>query len=84
VDLEPGKVNRLEVDLTKGSEVAGQVRGPRGEPLEDVAVLLRSGGERPYEYGAITDPDGKYRLAGLPEGSYTLEAKRWARRTAPG
>jgi hypothetical protein len=84
VEIEPGKVNRLEIDVTKGLQLAGEVRGPNGEPLKDVSVVLRTAGEPAYAYGSLTDDKGKYVLAGLSDGSYTLEAKRWARRTAPG
>ncbi len=84
VTVEPGKTTKLDVDLTKGAKLSGQVRGPKGEPLEDVSVVLRTPGEPPTVYGTLTDADGKYTLPGVPDGAYALEAKRWARRTAPG
>ena len=84
VEIEPGKVNELEIDVAKGLQVTGEVRGPEGEPLKDVSVVLRTTGEPAYAYGGLTDDKGKYVLTGLPPGDYTLDAKRWARRTAPG
>ena len=84
LDIAPGKTTKVEVDLTKGEKVSGLIRGPDGKPLEDVSVVVRSKAERPCAYGGVTGPDGKYTVAGLPEGEYTLEAKRWAIRTAPG
>ncbi len=84
VDIETGKVNKLEIDLTKGEKLTGEVHGPKGEPLKDVSVVLKTTDKPAYEYGAVTDDKGKYLLTGLRGGDYTLEAKRWARRTAPG
>jgi hypothetical protein len=82
--VEAGKTNRLDLDLTGGATLAGQVNGPKGETLEDVSVTVRTKEEPTRLFGTVTATDGKYTLAGLAEGDYVLEAKRWARRTKPG
>jgi hypothetical protein len=82
--IESGKTTKVEVDLTTGAKVSGLISGPEGKPLEYVSVVVRSKSERPHGYGSVTGADGNYTIAGLPEGEYTLEAKRWAVRTAPG
>jgi protocatechuate 3,4-dioxygenase beta subunit len=84
VRVEPGKTVKLEVDLTKGSPFAGDVRGPEGEVLSGVSVLATAADDSGWAYGAVTGKDGKYTLKGLPDGKYTLEAKRYALRTGPG
>ncbi|MCH7813071.1 MAG: carboxypeptidase regulatory-like domain-containing protein [Planctomycetes bacterium] len=84
LDVKAGRTVRLDVDLTSGSIVAGLIRGPKDEPLANVSVIVRSDGERPAVFGAVTGADGTYTIAGMPAGPYTLEAKRWALRTAPG
>ncbi|MCP4245845.1 MAG: carboxypeptidase regulatory-like domain-containing protein [bacterium] len=84
LEVKAGQTVQLDIDLTAGSKVTGLIRGPKAEPLADVSVTVQTAGERPVVYGAITGSDGKYTITGLPEGPYTLEAKRWAVRTAPG
>lgn len=84
VEVETGKTNRVDVDLSGGLKVSGVVRGPKGEALDEVSVVARSKSEPVREYGTLTGSDGRYTIAGLSEGDYVLEAKRWARRTAPG
>ncbi len=74
VTVTAGSTNKLEIDLTLGAQVSGQVVGPTGEPLADVAVQLRPS---EHEYGVLTDTDGRFRIAGIPDGVYRLDVKRW-------
>ncbi|HNO77759.1 MAG TPA: hypothetical protein PKN33_06825 [Phycisphaerae bacterium] len=72
----------IDIDLTKGKKLAGAIRGPEDELLPDVSIsTVRSDGIR---VGGVSDATGNYEIVGLDDGTYTLEAKRWARRTAPG
>ncbi len=74
--------NPIDIDLAKGHKLSGVIRGPKDEPLPDVTVTtVRSDG---IMVGTMTDTLGKYEIVGLQEGTLKLEAKRWARRTAPG
>lgn len=84
VDVMPGKTARLDVDLTSGSAFDGVVRGPKDEPLSGVSVVATTVAMPSLAIGAVTDRHGKYTLRGLPAGEYSLDAKRWAIRTAPG
>ncbi len=72
----------IDIDLSKGRKLAGVIRGPKDELLPDVSIsTIRSDGIR---VGGVSDATGRYEIVGLDDGAYTLEAKRWARRTAPG
>ncbi|GJM25963.1 MAG: hypothetical protein DHS20C16_23780 [Phycisphaerae bacterium] len=72
----------IDIDLSKGHKLSGIIRGPKNEPLPDVSVTtVRSDG---ILVGTISDKLGKYEISGATEGTIQLEAKRWARRTAPG
>lgn len=84
LQIEPGKTVIMNVDLTENSQFAGEVRGPKDEPLSGVSVLATAGDASGWAFGAVTDKDGKYTLKGLPEGKYTLKAMRHVKRTAPG
>ncbi len=84
VETRPGKTAVLGIDLTTGEKFDGIVRGPKGKPLSGVSVVATTVAEPHLAVGAITDKSGEYALRGLPPGDYTLEAKRWILRTAPG
>ncbi len=84
VSIEPGKTARIDIDLTKGLELSGNVRGPDGRPLSGVSVLAKAPGENGLAIGAVTDHKGNYTIHGLSEGDFLLEALRHAPRTAPG
>lgn len=84
VSIEPGKTSKIEIDLTKGLELSGNVRGPEGEALSGVSVLAKATGETGWAIGAVTDSHGNYTLRGLSEGEHLLEVLRHALRTAPG
>ncbi|MFH1418195.1 MAG: carboxypeptidase regulatory-like domain-containing protein [Planctomycetota bacterium] len=84
VRVQPGKTAKLDVDLTQGSSFSGEVHGPKDESLSGVSVLALESGEKGRAFGAVTDGKGKYTLAGLPDGKYTLQLRRWIPRTAPG
>ncbi len=84
VETKAGETTKVSVNLSTGSTFSGEVRGPKREVLSGVSVVARTVKEPAFQYGAITDSKGKYTLAGLPDGDYVLEAKRWAIRTAPG
>lgn len=63
-------IARGDATATKGGNVYGRVidRNSR-EPIP--GVYIRMLGTR---WGAVTDAAGKYKIAGMPAGSYTLEA----------
>lgn len=82
--LESGKTESIDIDVSKGPVLTGEVRGPDDKPLSDVSVVVRAKAGRAIAYGAVTDGEGRYSIRGMPPGAYTLEAKRWAVRTGPG
>lgn len=89
VQLVEGRTNTLEVDLTQGCRLSGQVLGPDGRPLCDVGVEVISADEtddpddaarQERRYGSLTDRKGNYTIRGIPPGKYTLFAYRNALR----
>ena len=84
VETRPGKTAVFGVDLASGEKFDGIVRGPKGKPLSGVSVVATTVAEPHLAVGAVTNKSGEYALRGLPPGDYTLEAKRWILRTAPG
>jgi hypothetical protein len=74
-------VTRVEVPLRRGGVITGRILDPRGEPLAEISVMLMrkvatSSGGSP---GMPTIPTqtndlGEFRLAGIPDGEYTLLA----------
>jgi hypothetical protein len=74
IEITPGFAGPLEVVVsTRGAEVTGKVAGK--VPVEAATVLLLTEGKQPHivKY-AVTDPDGKYLLRGIPPGKYRLLA----------
>ena len=83
--LEPGKTSKVEFDFGAGEKVDGQIVGPEGEALADVAVTLgRSTEGSSPQYGALTDKEGRYSVRGVPAGQYQLTAYRHAVATGFG
>lgn len=84
VEVEPGRRNRISMDLDRGHTLAGKVLGPDGQPLEDVAVLARAADDPGSVRGVFTSADGAYRITGLQPGEYDLEAVRHCLRAEIG
>ena len=89
IEVEAGATATFNLDLTKGSQLTGQVLDPEGKPAEHVAVTLRVNAPTEStplgtQYGALSDKEGKYTIRGAPEGKYELTAQRWAPRVGPG
>ena len=53
------------------ARVTGVVRDDRGNPLPDAAVVVLG-----TRASAVSDHDGRFRLADLPAGTHTLEARK--------
>ncbi|HEY4592875.1 MAG TPA: carboxypeptidase regulatory-like domain-containing protein, partial [Thermoanaerobaculia bacterium] len=66
---EPRKV---DFQLDRGLEISGRVVDDEGTPVADAGVsLFRAGGE---PQGAPTEADGTFRLSGVEDGDYVLQA----------
>jgi hypothetical protein len=79
-EFKPGKTGKLLISLsTRLSELAGQVRGPQGEP---VAAMVFAFGEEPALWNphatttkyAVAGEKGAYRIGGLRPGRYFVVA----------
>ncbi len=56
--------------------ILGTVAGPDEQPLGTVGVTLRAASDSSVVTGVLTDPAGRFRIEGLPEGSYLLHVAR--------
>ena len=69
----------LDFELSRGAVVAGVVVDAAREPVSRAAVSLRRNGATPSPEKpstAASDDRGRFRIAGLPAGSYTLTVQR--------
>jgi hypothetical protein len=74
-------VHNVELVLARGGAIAGAIVDSAGEPFQGVlvrALRLRQDGERMVAasigWPRLTDDRGRYRLFGLPPGSYLIVA----------
>jgi hypothetical protein len=78
LEVKPNeKVSGIEIELTSHpTQVSGQVTDSRGIPAKDCTVVVFARDERKWEgasrYVGATkpEPDGKFRVSGLPPGDY--------------
>lgn len=58
--------------LAQGGAIAGRVVDTDGEPLPGATVELRRGPASPEPRLEVTDLEGRYRISGLPPGTYSV------------
>jgi hypothetical protein len=87
---EDARVHDVEVVLTRGGAIAGAIVDSAGEPFQNVlvrALRVRQDGGRMVAtstgWPRLTDDRGRYRLFGLPTGSYLIVATLNATETGP-
>jgi hypothetical protein len=75
------RVHDIELVLAPGGVISGAIVDSAGEPFQDVtvrALRLRHDGQRAVATPAsplrLTDDRGRYRVSGLPPGSYLIVA----------
>jgi hypothetical protein len=81
IDASAQASRRLELRLGEKREeevaaLAGQVLDPKGAPIANASVYARRRGRGRWGAGfsAKSDPDGGFKIDGLPEGRYDLVA----------
>jgi carboxypeptidase family protein len=73
VVTQPSSNPKVEEALTVihgSSRLTGFVRGPQGEPMSGATVVVWGTGRE-----TTTQPDGSFTLAGLPAGTFSVEAR---------
>ena len=70
------EIGPVQVVLSKGLSVTGQVVGQNGEPLEGARVMARSVLGRDRVQGALSLADGAYHISGLVPGDYVIEVHK--------
>ena len=84
VDAEPGRETALHLKLDGGSAVLGRVVDAGGAAIANVSVVAASGKEPTFEFGAVSDAQGRYRISGLERGTWHLAGLRYGMRELPG
>jgi hypothetical protein len=73
-DAGPG--SPVEIRMGPGAILSGTLATTGGDPIAGVEVRAW---REPLTWEALTDPEGRYRLTGLPVGEYVLSAGRMRR-----
>ncbi|HVR75462.1 MAG TPA: carboxypeptidase-like regulatory domain-containing protein [Planctomycetota bacterium] len=79
-EVNPGvaqKSQDLVIALGRGGEVSGQVLGGDGRPRAGMPVYL-IGSETGSNQTRQTDSEGKFRFVGVPSGTFTVKAHKFA------
>lgn len=66
VTVEPGKTNRVKLELTPPLKLTGMVRYPDGAPAAGLEVILAGAGSRPVWSEVRTDVNGRFELEWNP------------------
>ncbi|MEZ5964006.1 MAG: sigma-70 family RNA polymerase sigma factor [Planctomycetota bacterium] len=73
VPAAPAPALDIRVVLDAGHFVAGRVRDREGQPMANVSIAPRLGGEYLSDVRGTTDAAGRFRLEGLPADGLSLE-----------
>lgn len=71
-----GRTASVDVRMTRGAALTGQVVTEAGAPVEGARVSVRSGADFITQTSATTDSSGAFRVEGLPEGRVRVSASR--------
>ncbi|MBN1654127.1 MAG: carboxypeptidase regulatory-like domain-containing protein [Deltaproteobacteria bacterium] len=74
--IEPKKLYQVQLKVSSGSAtLEGRVLDQRGFPIEGSIVRVQSSSRRsPFEITVLSEPDGSFSLAGLPDPPYRVSA----------
>jgi hypothetical protein len=79
VDVAPGESRTIDLVLDVAGEIDGQVLEGDGSPSSGAGVVAVEIQTQRASPPTPTGPDGRFRLAGLPEGVYAVIARSGAR-----
>ena len=63
---------QAQVPAAAPGAIAGTIRSSEGQPLGSAAVTIRLAGDSAVVAGALAAADGRFRIAGLPFGIYSV------------
>jgi large repetitive protein len=72
VTAKAGEDVRLDLELDSGRELAGRVLDRGGHPLDSARIQIRGVEDRTTRTNTTTDPDGNFKISGLPAGHVAL------------
>jgi 5-hydroxyisourate hydrolase-like protein (transthyretin family) len=81
VDFSNSRVTERHVVLVKGGTIEGVLREADGQPVEDFVVSTSISLPKELHVGyskrpsAVTDEQGRFRIVGLPTGTYQVQAQ---------
>ncbi|MDZ4773381.1 MAG: redoxin domain-containing protein [Planctomycetota bacterium] len=84
VDAVSGANAAVAIDSSAGRIVTGSVRTTEAGALANVSIVARSNSTPVRERGGISGKDGRFRLIGLEDGEWTIEARRFTTRETAG
>ena len=79
LQIEEGRVYRLDFTLHPGGTIKGKVVDARGRPIADGDVFYREGST---SFGVPIEQDGTYRIEGLAPGQYKVTVVTGERETS--
>ncbi|HET9227505.1 MAG TPA: carboxypeptidase regulatory-like domain-containing protein, partial [Thermoanaerobaculia bacterium] len=68
--------NTLDLRLEGGAEISGRVVDEGGVPIPSARVSLREGPRSWSQPGAVSGADGSFRLDGVADGTYRVQAEK--------
>lgn len=68
--------NTLDLRLEGGAEISGRVVDEGGVPVPSARVFLRDGPRSWGQPGAVSGADGSFRLEGVADGTYRIQADK--------
>lgn len=72
--LTESERTNLQISLSSGHAIRGQVTSAAGQPLASLVVEASPATELPAERTSLTDDQGRFQLRGLPDGGVNVRA----------
>ncbi|MCG3136517.1 MAG: hypothetical protein HJJLKODD_00351 [Phycisphaerae bacterium] len=84
-NITEGQSATIDYDFKALHQLSGLIKGPNDTNIADAAVVLETEKDGlKYQYGCVTDTDGRYSITGVPPGKYTMNVFRHVIKTGGG